>query len=367
MGSSFGQLFRLSTWGESHGGGVGVVVDGCPPRIPLCEADLQVDLDRRRPGQSEVTTPRNEADRAEILSGTFEGLTLGTPIAVLVRNQDHRPEAYSEMAEKFRPSHADYTYQAKYGIRNWQGGGRSSARETIGRVAAAAIAKKVIAAQFAPELEILPYVESIGALRANVDTSRVTREMIESNIVRTGDPDFVEPMIDLIKRVRGEGNSVGGVVACVIRNVPVGLGMPVFDRLEADLAKGMLSLPATKGFEIGSGFAGTEMTGREHNDAFRMKEGRVRTLTNRSGGVQGGISNGEDLFFRVAFKPTATIMTEQDTVSNAFEDTELKGRGRHDACVLPRAVPMVEAMAALVLVDHMLRQRALCGGGTVCP
>ncbi len=362
MGSTFGHLFRLSTWGESHGGGVGVVVDGCPPLVALSEADIQADLDRRRPGQSEITTPRNEADEAEILSGTFEGLTLGTPIAVLVRNKDHRPEAYSEMAEKFRPSHADYTYQAKYGIRNWQGGGRSSARETIGRVAAAAIAKKVIAAQFAPDLEILPYVESIGPLRAQVDPATVTRETIESNIVRTGDPDSVEAMVDLIKKVRGEGNSVGGVVACVIRNVPVGLGMPVFDRLEADLAKGMLSLPATKGFEIGSGFAGTEMTGREHNDAFRMREGRVRTVTNRSGGVQGGISNGEDLFFRVAFKPTATIMTAQDTVSTAWEDTELKGRGRHDACVLPRAVPMVEAMAALVLVDHMLRQRALKGG-----
>lgn len=361
MGSSFGQLFRLSTWGESHGGGVGVVVDGCPPLVPLGEADIQIDLDRRRPGQSEVTTPRDEADEAEILSGTFEGLTLGTPIAVLVRNKDHRPEAYSEMAEKFRPSHADYTYQAKYGIRNWQGGGRSSARETIGRVAAGAIAKKVIAAQFAPGLEILPYVESIGTLRAEVDTSAVTRATIESNIVRTGDPDAVEPMIDLIKQVRGEGNSVGGVVACVVRNVPVGLGMPVFDRLEADLAKAMLSLPATKGFEIGSGFAGTQSTGREHNDAFRMKDGRVRTVTNRSGGVQGGISNGEDLFFRVAFKPTATIMTAQDTVSTSYEDTELKGRGRHDACVLPRAVPMVEAMAALVLVDHMLRQRALRG------
>lgn len=361
MGSSFGQLFRLSTWGESHGGGVGVVVDGCPPLIPLSPADIQVDLDRRRPGQSEVTTPRNEADEAEILSGTFEGLTLGTPIAVLVRNKDHRPEAYSEMSEKFRPSHADYTYQAKYGIRNWQGGGRSSARETIGRVAAAAIAKKVIAAQFAPGLEIISYVESIGTLRARVDPDQLSRDFVESNIVRTADPGAVEPMIDLIKQVRSEGNSVGGVVACRVRGVPPGLGMPVFDRLEADLAKGMLSLPATKGFEIGSGFAGTEMTGREHNDAFRMVDGKVRTVTNRSGGVQGGISNGEDLFFRVAFKPTATIMTEQDTVSNQFENTGLKGRGRHDACVLPRAVPMVEAMTALVLVDHFLRQRALCG------
>jgi len=362
MGSSFGKLFQISTWGESHGGGVGVVVDGCPPLIPLDESDIQVDLDRRRPGQSEVTTPRNEADQAEILSGTFEGKTLGSPIAILVRNKDARPEAYSEMSEKFRPSHADYTYQAKYGIRNWQGGGRSSARETIGRVAAAAIAKKVITSQFAPDLEILSFVESIGSLRANVDTVTVTREMIESNIVRTGDPDSVEAMIDLIKATRSDGNSIGGVVRCVIRNVPVGLGMPVFDRLEADLAKGMMSLPATKGFEIGSGFAGTEMTGRDHNDAFRMNGEKVITTSNRSGGVQGGISNGQDLVFRVAFKPTATIMTSQETVSTEFEDTELKGRGRHDACVLPRAVPMVEAMASLVLVDHMLRQRALCGG-----
>jgi len=361
MGSNFGQLFRISTWGESHGGGVGVVVDGCPPLIPLTESDIQVDLGRRRPGQSEVTTPRNEADQAEILSGTFEGKTLGTPIGILVRNKDHRPEAYSEMSEKFRPSHADYTYQAKYGIRSWQGGGRSSARETIGRVAAAAIAKKVINQCFAPDLEILPFVESIGTLKANVDKFTVTREMIESNIVRTGDLESVESMIDLIKQVRADGNSIGGTVGCVIRNVPVGLGMPVFDRLEADLAKGMLSLPATKGFEVGSGFAGTEMTGREHNDPFRMEGDEVRTTSNRSGGVQGGISNGEDIVFRVAFKPTATITTEQDTVSTDFENTELKGRGRHDACVLPRAVPMVEAMAALVLVDHMLRQRALCG------
>ncbi|MEM7699809.1 MAG: chorismate synthase [Verrucomicrobiota bacterium] len=361
MGSSFGQLFRLSTWGESHGGGVGVVVDGCPPKIPLEEADIQTDLDRRRPGQSEITTPRKEEDTAEILSGTFEGLTLGSPIAILVRNKDARPEAYNEMSEKFRPSHADYTYQAKYGIRNWQGGGRSSARETIGRVAAAAIAKKVIAAQFAPKLEIVPFVESIGTIRGAIHSSEVKRDFIESNIVRAADPDVVDPMIELVKQTRGQGNSVGGIVGCVVRGMPVGLGMPVFDRLEADLAKAMLSLPATKGFEIGSGFAGTEMTGRDHNDPFQMVDGKVRTSSNRSGGVQGGISNGEDLVFRVAFKPTATIMTEQETVSLDQEDTVLKGRGRHDPCVLPRAVPMVEAMTALVLVDHCLRQRALCG------
>jgi len=363
MGSTFGQLFRISTWGESHGGGVGVVVDGCPPCIPLSAADIQADLDRRRPGQSEITTPRKEADEAEILSGTFEDQTLGSPIAVLVRNKDARPEAYTEMSEKFRPSHADYTYQAKYGIRNWQGGGRASARETIGRVAAAAIAKRVIATRFAPELEILPFVESIGSIDAEVDTDTVTRDQIESNMVRTSDPAAVEPMVELIKQMRSDGNSVGGVVGCVVRNVPVGLGMPVFDRLEADLAKAMMSLPATKGFEIGSGFAGSRMTGRDHNDPFRMEEGRVRTASNRSGGVQGGISNGENLVFRVAFKPTATIMTSQDTVSTEGENTELAGRGRHDPCVLPRAVPMVEAMAALVLVDHLLRQRALCGDG----
>ncbi len=360
MGSTFGKLFKISTWGESHGGGVGVVVDGCPPKIALSEGDIQFDLDRRRPGQSEITTPRNEADQAEILSGTFEGQTLGSPIAVLVRNKDARPEAYTEMSEKFRPSHADYTYQAKYGIRNWQGGGRSSARETIGRVAAAAIAKKVLVEKFAPELEILAYVKSIRDIYAEVDPNTVAFETIEGNMVRTGDPNAVEPMVDLVKEMRGEGNSVGGVIECVVRNIPVGLGMPVFDRLEADLAKAMMSLPATKGFEIGSGFGGTQMTGREHNDPFRMEEGRVRTTSNRSGGVQGGISNGENLVFRIAFKPTATIMTSQETVNLEGENTELKGRGRHDPCVLPRAVPMVEAMTSLVLVDHAMRQKAQC-------
>ncbi|MDF1755473.1 MAG: chorismate synthase [Verrucomicrobiales bacterium] len=361
MGSIFGELFRISTWGESHGGGVGVVVDGCPPLISLTEKDIQIDLDRRRPGQSEITTPRNEADQAEILSGTFEEQTLGTPIAILVRNKDARPEAYSEMSEKFRPSHADYTYQAKYGTRNWQGGGRSSARETIGRVAAAAIAKKVLKEKFAPDLEIIAYVKSIRDIEADVDPNTVDFETVESNIVRTGDPNAVEPMVNLVKEMRGEGNSVGGVVECVIRNCPVGFGAPVFDRLEADLAKAMLSLPATKGFEIGSGFEGTKLTGREHNDPFRMEDGKVRTTSNRSGGVQGGISNGENIIFRVAFKPTATIMTSQDTVTTQLEDTELKGRGRHDPCVLPRAVPIVEAMAALVLCDHGLRQKAQNG------
>lgn len=357
MSSQFGHLFRISTWGESHGGGVGVVVDGCPPRLPLCEADIQRDLDRRRPGQSEIVTPRDEADSCQILSGVFEGQTLGTPIAVNVFNKDARPEAYREMEHAFRPSHADYTYQAKYGIRNWQGGGRSSARETIGRVAAAAIGKKVLAHLF-PALEVVAYVRSIQHIHADVDPLRVQFSEVESNMVRCPDNVAAAEMIEHIKAVRSEGDSVGGVVECVVRGVPAGLGEPVFDRLEADLAKGVLSLPATKGFEIGSGFQGTTLRGSEHNDAFFMEQGRVRTRTNRSGGVQGGISNGEPIIFRVAFKPTATIFRPQETVSPAGEEVELKARGRHDACVLPRAVPMVEAMTVLVLTDHALRQRA---------
>ncbi len=360
MSSIFGHTFRISTFGESHGGGVGVVIDGCPPLLALTAADIQKELDRRRPGQSEITTPRNEADRCDILSGTFEGTTLGTPIAILVRNEDARPEAYAEMAQKYRPSHADYTSEAKYGIRNWQGGGRSSARETIGRVAGAAVARKVIQS-LVPGFEVVSYVKSIQHLNAQVEPETVTTAQVESNIVRTADPDMVEPMIELIKQVRSEGNSVGGVVECVIRGCPAGLGEPVFDKLEADLAKAMLSLPATKGFEIGSGFEGTRLTGLEHNDHFRMDHGMVRTRTNRSGGIQGGISNGEPILFRVAFKPTATVMHPQPTVSRAGEDTELQGRGRHDACVLPRAVPMVDAMATLVVCDHLLRQRALTG------
>ena len=358
MGSTFGKLFRISTWGESHGGGVGVVIDGCPPNIDLSEKDIQTDLDRRRPGQSEIVTPRKEEDRCEILSGTFEGKTIGTPIAVLVRNKDQRSDAYTEMETKYRPSHADYTYDAKYGIRNWQGGGRASARETIGRVAAAAVAKKVLA-KLAPDLEIVAYVKSIKHLTAEVDPETVQFETVESNIVRCGDPTIVEEMISLIKEVRSEGNSVGGTVECVARGTLPGWGEPVFDKLEADIAKAMMSLPATKGFEIGSGFEGTQMTGKEHNDEFYMDGEKVRTRTNRSGGIQGGISNGEPIFFRVAFKPTATILQSQPTVDNAGNDTDLKARGRHDPCVLPRAVPMVEAMTALVLVDHALRQRVM--------
>lgn len=360
MSSTFGTLFRISTWGESHGAGVGVNIDGCPPRLEITQEDIQRELDRRRPGQSEIVTPRQEGDVCEILSGVFEGKTLGTPIAISVRNQDQRPSSYTEMKDKYRPSHADFTYDEKYGIRAWHGGGRASARETIGRVAAAAVAQKALDA-IAPGIETIAYVKSIHNLTAHVDPNTVKASDVESNIVRTGDLSLVEPMIDLIKKIRSQGDSVGGVIECVIRNVPAGLGSPVFDKLEADLAKAMMSLPATKGFEIGSGFEGTLLTGSEHNDHFYMDGDRVRTKTNRSGGVQGGISNGENIIFRVAFKPTATIMTEQPTVSTEHEDTELKGRGRHDACVLPRAVPIVEAMAKLVIIDHLLLQRAQCG------
>jgi chorismate synthase len=276
-----------------------------------------------------------------------------------VKNEDARPEAYSEMATKFRPSHADYTYQMKYGIRNWQGGGRSSARETIGRVAAGAIAKKILRERYG--VEVLAYVKQVQRIVANVDPNTVKLRDVESNIVRCPDGPTAEKMIRLIEKMRSAGDSVGGIVEGVARGVPVGWGEPVFDRLEADLGKGMLSLPASKAFEIGSGFSGIEMTGREHNDLFRSKAGKVRTVTNRSGGVQGGISNGETIYFRVAFKPVATVMHEQNTVDVQLKNTTLKGRGRHDPCVLPRAVPMVEAMTALVLVDHALRHKAQCG------
>jgi chorismate synthase len=359
MGNSFGHLFRITTFGESHGGGVGVIIDGCPPRLEISEAEIQVDLDRRRPGQSKITTPRKESDTCEILSGVFEGKTLGTPIAILVRNQDARSQDYDEMAVKYRPSHADATYDAKYGIRNWKGGGRSSARETIGRVAAGAIAKKIL--YQVAGIEIIGYVKRIQNLEGMVDPNTVTLEQVESNIVRCPDADCAEKMIDLIDQIRRNKDSIGGVVECVARNVPMGLGEPVFDKLEAELAKAVMSLPASKGFEIGSGFGGTLLTGSEHNDEFYLDEtGQLRTRTNRSGGVQGGISNGENIIIRAAFKPTATIGKEQNTVSNAGEETTLAAKGRHDPCVLPRAVPMVEAMVAIVLCDHLLRFQGQC-------
>jgi chorismate synthase len=359
MANSFGQLFRITTWGESHGGGVGVVVDGCPPRVKLSEADIQPDLDRRRPGQSKIVTPRKEADQVQILSGTFEGRTLGTPVCLWVKNEDARSAAYSEMKDKFRPSHADYTYFAKFGIRAWPGGGRTSARETVGRVAAGAIAKKILCERF--DVEVLAYVKQVQRIVAEVDPAKVRFKDIEANIARCPDARAAERMIRLIDKTRRAGDTVGGVIEGLARGVPAGWGEPVFDRLEADLAKAMLSLPATKGFEIGSGFGGVLLTGTQHNDPFRARGGKVVTTTNFSGGIQGGISNGQPIFFRVAFKPVATVMHEQDTVDIEFKNTTITGRGRHDPCVLPRAVVMVEAMTALVLLDHALRQKAQCG------
>lgn len=357
MGNTFGQLFRVTTFGESHGGGIGVVIDGCPPRIPISEPEIQRDLDRRRPGQSKLTTQRKEEDRCEILSGVFEGKSLGTPIAILVRNKDARPEDYREIARKFRPSHADYTYEAKYGIRNWQGGGRASARETIGRVAAGAIAKKILSLY--AHFELVAYVIQIHEVIAKIDRSTVTMNDVEKNFVRCPDASAAKRMISLIEQIRDAGDSVGGVIECVARGIPAGLGEPVFDKLEADLAKAMLSIPAAKAFEIGSGLGATVMQGSQHNDAFEIRGGRIRTATNNSGGVQGGITNGEDIYFRVAFKPPATIALKQKTVTTSSEEAKLGVRGRHDPCVLPRAVPIVEAMAALVLCDHALRQNAI--------
>ena len=357
MSSSFGHLLRITTFGESHGGGVGVVVDGCPPRIEISVEEIQAELDRRRPGQSKLTTPRQEADHAEILSGVFEGRTLGTSISILVRNSDARPAAYEDMKDTFRPSHADYTYEAKYGIRNWQGGGRASARETIGRVAAGAIAQKVLRAHGVGP--ITAFVSAVKNIEAEVDPMAVTREQCEATPTRCPDPQAAARMVDAIDAARREGDSLGGIVTCVAHGMPAGLGEPVFDKLDADLARAMLSIPACKGFEVGSGFSGTLLSGSEHNDAFYADDGRVRTRTNRSGGIQGGISNGEAIVLRAAFKPTGTIRKAQDTVKRDLESTVLEAQGRHDPCVLPRAVPVVEAMVALVLCDHLLRQRAI--------
>jgi chorismate synthase len=356
MGNTFGKIFQISTWGESHGPAVGVTIDGCPAGVPIDEEEIQVELDRRRPGQSDITTPRSEDDRLEVLSGVFEGISTGAPILLMVRNKDARPQAYDHLKDVYRPSHADYTYQAKYGHRDHRGGGRSSARETIGRVAAGAIARRILADSAG--VELVAYVRRIHDIEAAIDAASVTRAAVESNAVRCPDSAAAEKMIERIKQLRKEGDSAGGLVELVARGLPVGLGEPVFDRLEADLAKAMLSLPATKGFEVGSGFDGTRLTGSAHNDAFYKDGDEVRTRSNNSGGVQGGISNGEDIVCRIAFKPTATINKEQETVSTSGEETVLKARGRHDPCVLPRAVPIVEAMAALVLLDHWFLDRS---------
>jgi len=359
MDNTFGHLLRATTFGESHGPAVGVVVDGCPPRLALTEADVQRELDRRRPGQSHIVTQRKEEDRVEILSGVLDGLTLGTPIAMMVRNTDARSKDYGEMATKYRPSHADYTYQAKFGIRAVAGGGRASARETIGRVAAGAVARAILAPL---GVELVAWVDEVADIAADVDEDAVKVADVEGHIVRCPDPRAAAAMLERIEAARKDGDSLGGVVRAVARGVPTGLGGPVFDKLDADLAKAMLSLPAVKGFEVGSGFAGTRLTGSSHNDPFyRDPAGRIRTRTNRSGGIQGGISNGEAIELRVAFKPTATIMRPQETVDLDGNETVLEPRGRHDPCVLPRAVPIVEAMLALVLADHWMRQRGQCG------
>lgn len=354
MSSSFGTLFRVTTFGESHCAAVGGVVDGCPAEMDLCEDDIQVQLDRRRPGQSAVATARSEKDRVVLLSGVENGKTLGTPIGYMVRNEDQRPGDYSEMSKIPRPSHADFTYQTKYGIRASSGGGRSSARETIGRVCAGAIAEKYL--KEVAGVEIVSWVKSVGPIECDtVDAEAVTRADVDATTVRCPDADAAKKMEELIIRTKEASDSIGGVVSCVIRNVPAGLGEPVFEKLEALLAQAMLSLPASKGFEIGSGFAGTQMTGSEHNDAFVKKGDKLGTVTNRSGGVQGGISNGEPIVFSTAFKPAATIGKEQKTVDFEGNETVLAAKGRHDPSVVARAVPVVESMAAIVIMDCLLR------------
>lgn len=356
MSSSFGTLFRVSTFGESHGVGVGAIVDGCPAGLELSEADIQPQLDRRRPGQSDLTTPREEADQVTILSGVENGRTLGTPIGLLVRNQDQRPGDYGEMDTVPRPSHADYTYQLKYGNRASSGGGRSSARETIGRVACGAIAEKILRKEYG--VEIVAWVSSVGEVQAGkIDPLTIDRTQVDASLVRCPDTEAAVHMEAKVREIRDAKDSIGGVVSCVCRNVPVGWGEPIFDKLDAMLAHAMLSLPATKGFEIGSGFAGTCLRGSQHNDPFVQKGARLGTVTNNAGGLLGGISSGEPILFRVAFKPVATIGQSQQTVDFDGNPVTLEAKGRHDPCVVPRAVPIVESMAALVLLDLALRQK----------
>lgn len=357
-GNSFGQLFRITTFGESHGGAVGCVIDGCPPNLAITADDIQKELDRRKPGQSEITTPRAEKDKVIILSGIYEGTTTGAPIMLLAQNEDIRPEDYDQLKKLYRPGHADYTFQAKYGIRDWRGSGRASARETLARVAAGAIAKKYLKEKL--NIEILSYVKQVGDIEANVDNALVTQEQVESNIIRCPDNIAANEMIKLVEDVKNEGDSVGGIIVGLIKNCPVGLGEPVFDKLSADLGKGMLSINAVKGFDIGSGFMGADMRGSEHNDEFYTdKDGRIRTKTNNAGGTLGGISNGEDIYFRVAIKPVSTISKKQKTLDLEKHEVEVEATGRHDPCVLPRAIPIVDAMSALVIMDHYLRYRSI--------
>lgn len=355
-GNSFGQLFKITTCGESHGGALGVIIDGCPSNLELKASDIQQELDRRKPGQSAITTPRQEEDTIHILSGVFEGKTTGTPILLLAYNKDARPQDYETLSQVYRPSHADYTYSMKYGQRDFRGSGRASARETLARVAAGAIAKKYL--QHYLNIEIVSYVEQVGSIRTDIEHEKVTREMIESNCIRCPDAAVATQMIELIETVKNEGDSIGGIIKGLIRRVPIGLGEPVFDKLPADLAKAMLSINAAKAFEIGAGFGGVTLRGSEHNDAFLVDNEKVKFKTNHAGGTLGGITTGEDIYFRVAFKPVATINKEQQTITLTHQPATLKAAGRHDPCVLPRAVPIVDAMSALVIMDHYLRHHA---------
>jgi chorismate synthase len=356
MSSTYGKIFKISTFGESHGKGVGVVIDGCPAGVDFDKDFIQNELDRRKPGQSRITTQRKEADSFDVLSGVFNDKTTGTPIALVIYNEDQRSKDYGHIADKFRPSHADYTYHAKYGVRDYRGGGRSSARETAARVAAGALAKLVLKSL---GIEIFSYVSQVGSLKLDLDYKQLNLENIDSNSVRCPDEKMAQQMYEYIDSVRKNGDSIGGIITGVIKNVPAGWGEPVFDKLHAELGKAMLSINAVKGFEYGSGFEGVKLLGSQHNDTFYTDEtGKVKTKTNHSGGIQGGISNGEDIYFNVAFKPVATIMVDQDSVNEEGDSVVVSGKGRHDPCVLPRAVPIVDAMSALVLVDFYLRAKS---------
>lgn len=355
MGSTFGKIFKIHTYGESHGPALGVIIDGCPAGLEIDESFIQSELDRRKPGQSKITTQRREADEFEILSGVFEGKSTGTPISILIRNQDQKSKDYSHIADKFRPSHADYTFQAKYGIRDYRGGGRSSARETVARVAAGAIAKLLLRHY---GITCNSYVSQVGALKLEKPYQELDLSKTEDNILRCPDPQTAEAMIELIDQTRKNRDTIGGVITGVIQGTPAGLGEPVFDKLHAELGKAMLSINAVKGFEYGSGFDGIKLNGSQHNDAFYTEDGVVKTKTNHSGGIQGGISNGQDIYFNVAFKPVATIMQDQESINEAGESVTVSGKGRHDPCVVPRAVPIVEAMSALVIADYLLISKA---------
>ncbi len=351
-GNTFGKIFKISSFGESHGLAIGVIVDGLPAGLPIDLDFIQSQMDRRRPGQSTIVTQRKESDIAEIMSGIFDGKTTGTPLFMLIRNKDARSKDYSHIADKFRPSHADFTYQQKYGNRDYKGGGRSSARETAARVAAGAIAMQLLDKV---GISIHSYVHSVGPISTHEDYSLLNFENIEKNAVRCPDLEKAKDMEAFIKDIKSQGDTIGGTIKCVIKGVPVGLGEPVFDKLHADLGKAILSINSCKGFEYGSGFSGTSMKGSEHNDAFVKKEDKIKTTSNNSGGIQGGISNGMDIYFKAAFKPVATIVSAQTSIDKSGNVTEVQGKGRHDPCVVPRAVPIVDAMTALVLADHLLR------------